>query len=1071
MSFEKYTRFFDGEPNGITVRPQNSASFNFSAKKKQDTVYRLFTVGETEQFYMWKDEPDGPLHYRSIADSLNSVNAVRDRFCLDFSSNKKESYVKRAYKKLLWPPVLSYLSMNPIAENWLLGISVTGENVEIAEDGFLRMRLDIRLSKDGVSRHSVSEKPDKTVILPFPCGTYAQTDLFENIVIPKNTANVCVFVEGKNYSGKIYVEKPTLSADGQNLLPTFDLPVPNGEKFQWTGQYLSKKELPEFSVKLNGETVFEGEIFERSHRHSEWEITLPSHLLKEENTIEYKLISSYLNPLPYTFYEVGIIEQPDSEISVISVSECAPSKGKARVLVRTNKDNLYVRFESLSPAICGENEYFFKEKGLHGLLLDCLEPAVNQKFRLTSENCTAEGTVKRIAVKQEDGVITGSGDAVYIPQTFEAMEEYVSWYVSSNVGDLLTVRPTYRWSGTKTLNKPLWRWFARLMDELDIKYVLMADGREVPGISSQPTNKEMAGKRYLGRQDHEHDGSQFYWGQHKISDITQEQTEDLCHFAWQEDPEHTRGAFSDSAYICKGETLYLSADYDRPLDNKLCRPLITKQLNATRTLGATRHTGPASVFKYLYEGGYTWLGAETMYSAMEPLLGFLRGFAKDKEIPTFGVHHAVQWSSTPLGAPEHIRRFRLALYVSYMLGTTDINTEEGFWHMEEYYEHHHRFGSTCNGHLAQQQDFFRYVSSHTRSGSFRTPYALLSGRDDGITFFVLGRSWGIADNYTVAERSWELIKSLYPQSDPCTNVYKHNCPTDKPVGYHSSTPYGNPDIIPVEGRQETLNGYNTLIFMGYNRMTPEDAEKICSSVKNGATLLCTRAHLTKTSDIKNIENGNLEFDMHALALSDGAPEFKNDTFNGKKVSVCANPVKCDEVLLYTDSGLPLLCRYRIGKGEVLLFSVKDYPYADAIREVYAKAVTDCARSACDGEYVWAETDDDTEFAVYSQKDGSSHVYFIAVDWYRAPKKIRRARLRIGKEIYPVEMNFGTLIKCVCNCDCAIWATSEDGEVLSVSSDKATVQGNGNVTFAVAKQGKISHIDIDFKSAPIQELKF
>lgn len=1071
MSFEKYTRFFDGESESVTVRPQGSATFNFSLSKKQNTVYRLFTVGETEQYYMWKDEPDGPLQYRLITDSLDSEHAVHDRFCLDFSSKSKVTYTKRAYKKIMWPPVLSYLAMNPIAENWTLGISVKGENVALGEGGFLRMRLDIRLDKEGVNRHSVSDVPDKTVILPFPCGTYEQTDIFENIVIPQNTAHVGVFIEGKNYSGNIYVEKPHLSADGQNLLPCFDEPVNDGEKFQWTGQYLSKKELPEFCVKLNGETVFEGEIFERSHRHSEWEIALPSNLLKSENTLEYKLVSDYHNPLPYTFYEAGIIEQPDSEISIIAVSECAPANGKARVLVRTKSDGTTLQFESLSPALGGEKEYFFKEKGLHGLLLDCLEPAQNQKFRITGNGCSVIGCVDRIVLKQEDGVITGSGDAVYIPQTFEAMEEYISWYISCKIGNFITLRPTYRWSGTKTLNKPLWRWFSRLMDELDIKYVLMADGREVPGISANPTNEELSGKGYLGRQDHERDNVQFYGGRSKITNITQEQIKDLCHFAYREDPDHTLGGYSNGGFVYKDETLYPAPGYDRPFDNMLCRQLVAKRFNEIRTLGATRHTGPATVFKYLYEGGYTWLGAETMYSTMEPLLGFLRGFAKDKQMNSFGVHNAVQWSSTPLGAPEHMRRFRLALYVSYILGTTDINTEEGFWHMEEYYEHHHRFGNTCKEHLAQQQDFFRYVSSHTRSGVFHTPYAFLSGRDDGITFFVRDRSWGITGNCTVAERSWELIKSVYPQSDPCTNVYKHNCPADRPVGYHSSTPYGNADIIPVEGRQETLNGYKSLIFLGYNRMTAEDAIKLKNSVENGARLLCTRAHLSKTSDIACVQNGNLEFDMHALTLSDGIPDFRDDTFNGKKVSVCTNPEKCDEVLLYTDSGIPLLCRYSVGKGEILLFSVKDYPCNEAIKEIYGNELIKCAKAACEDEQVWAESDDDTEFAVYNQDDGSKHVYFIAVDWYRAPEKIRCARLRMGSEIYQVQMPFGTLIKCVCSCNCALWATSEDGEVLSVSSDKALVQGTGKVTFKIAKNSKVTDVEVDFTSEPVQEIDF
>lgn len=247
------------------------------------------------------------------------------------------------------------------------------------------------------------------------------------------------------------------------------------------------------------------------------------------------------------------------------------------------------------------------------MLIDCTKPAFNQKFRLISGDCIVEGSISVIAEKQPDNVITGSGDAVYIYQNQECMEEYLSWYLSSHVGDLVTIRPVYRWSGTQVLDKPMWKWFVRLMNELEMKYVLMVDGREVPGLSAQPTNEELAGKGYLGRQNHERDGQQFYWGQRTITSLQQEQQEDLMHFAWQEDPDHTNYEESDAAYIYKGETLYKGSDRDLPLDNMLCREIVTKQLKAAITNGATRHTGPACVFKYMYEGGYTWLGAETMY--------------------------------------------------------------------------------------------------------------------------------------------------------------------------------------------------------------------------------------------------------------------------------------------------------------------------------------------------------------------------------------------------------------------------------------------------------------------------
>ena len=64
MSFEKYTQLYNGGERGITLRPHGKkAEFSFTLSPDYNKSYRLFTVGETEQFYMWKDEPDGPFMY------------------------------------------------------------------------------------------------------------------------------------------------------------------------------------------------------------------------------------------------------------------------------------------------------------------------------------------------------------------------------------------------------------------------------------------------------------------------------------------------------------------------------------------------------------------------------------------------------------------------------------------------------------------------------------------------------------------------------------------------------------------------------------------------------------------------------------------------------------------------------------------------------------------------------------------------------------------------------------------------------------------------------------------------
>ena len=74
--------------------------------------------------------------------------------------------------------------------------------------------------------------------------------------------------------------------------------------------------------------------------------------------------------------------------------------------------------------------------------------ATNAKFTLSCGDEKIECTVRSIIAKKPDGVKTGSGDMVYVEQTEEAVEEFFAWYVANNLGNLVTVRPTYRWSGS-----------------------------------------------------------------------------------------------------------------------------------------------------------------------------------------------------------------------------------------------------------------------------------------------------------------------------------------------------------------------------------------------------------------------------------------------------------------------------------------------------------------------------------------------------------------------------------------------------------------------------------------------
>lgn len=1074
MDFEQYRQLYIDRSEGTVLRPgKTGLRVSFAAEPQNDRQYRLFVTGDTGLFYQWKSEPESQMQYRTVCDALDTVHACGSRFCLDLSSDAPAGYDRRVYKKLMWPPNYSYLSLDPVPGDWQCGIRAKAEGLRFAPEGHLCMRLEIYLRHDGVSPHSVENEPDRTVLIDIPEGTWDWREFRESVSIPpEETAHVGVWLEGRGYSGRVYFEKPFLSTtDSRNVLPDFDMPVPGKEHYDWCAQNLSRKEWPEFSVSLNGRTVFEGAVFERCHLASEWEVALPGDLIREKNEVGIRLISGCHDPLPYTVREVGLLTQPDGVLTLVACSPAASLEEGGYLLIKTKYENASVTLASDDGAICG-GTYRFTEAGLHGLRFRCLSVRNHAAFTLSCAGASVRGEIPQIVERRADHVITGTGDMVYIPQRIEDMEEYLSWYLANGIGDMVTVRPVYRWCGTRALDPQAWRYFTRLMNELGFKYVHMLDGRELPGYAANPDEEMLRGEGFLGRQGHEQDGAAFYFGTICGSDsLMKEQYGDMLQRICREDPLHSNPWGVPANFIYRGDRICLYRDPEIKRDMREAMKCSVAQLSKS-TGRALRHTGPSVMFKYLSAAGYRWLGAETMYGTMEPLMAFLRGASLMNGTDSMGVHHAVQWSSSPHDSPDRIRRYRLALYVSYMQGATDINTEEGLWHLEAFYTHFSRFSGACREHLAQQRDFYRYVASHQRTGRFFTPVALLHGRYDG--WHGEGRKpWGWNDcEMTDAGNSWELLRVFYPNARPGRGASLHGSCPDHEVGFHTGMPLGNIDVLPAESEEALWEHYGALAFMGYHCAEEDDFARMTAYVRGGGELLLTRAHLSDTTDYYAVAAGRLhQADGHPYAFTDGSPAYTENHINGHALPVAVNIVRPQEVWKTTDEGTPLICVYHDGDGRVILFNTPLFPAAAAIRELYGTELTAMMRRQTDRLEIWTETEDDVGSAVYRQENGSSHIYFTAVDWFRSAEPLRTARLRIRSDRYTVSMPFGVMIKCVAKDGRAAWPHSENGEVLSLSASSVRVQGTGTVTFTLAAGGTERDVTVDFGCDSIRELTF
>lgn len=1066
MNYEKYIPVYRDFEQGTLLQPEKEgAEFSFALKREEGKAFKLYVAGETAQSYLKKCEPACTMQYHSISDALNTEHAVHNSFCLDFSQKTPEKYVKRCFHKFLWKPMLYYIPMSPVPAKWSIGINASAKNLRLEQGGYVRMRADVRLLKPGVERKSTHANADITYILDIPEGTYTDKCLSKEITVPENTASVSLFVEGKLYSGSLYAEAPLFGANGENLAPDFAPDTAGISDFNWRGQHFSRKEWPEFYITLNGEPVFSGEIFERCHRSSDWEIPLPDFAVRDGlNTLKISLTSSFRGALAYNINELAVLQVPASRFTVISHSQVAPVGGYAYALIRTREENVKITVTADS-AFSSEGEFFFEKAGLHGIRLNALAAATNVCFTVSDEVHEEKCAVEAVIYKGKDSVVTGTGDMVFIKQAEYDMTEYLSWYFANNIGNMITIRPTYRWSGTRHLNEAVMRDAARLFNELGVFYVHMADGRENPGLASCPPDSVLQGEYYLGRQAHERDGQAFYWSSEPLKPEG-EADFDMRLEIFREEPLLTQFP-ANAVGVFENGRVYQSRSVNVAHDAVLAHDYTIKLLGGI-SKASTRHTGPSYAFKYMLESGYKWVGAETMYSTIEILMAFLRGAAHLYGLDTFGVHHAVQWSTTPHEREDHYRRYRIALYSSYMLGATDINTEEGLYRMEESYERFGRHSECCKNHLIQQQDFYRYISRHTRTGRFYSSFAFIHGKYDGTNGFVGEKCWGWQNTpLTEAERSWDLLKLFYPDSRPNANIYcRGDFPTDKPLGFNSFASMGHTDVIPVEDHK-AFSDYKVLAFLGYNLYDEENSAALSDFVSNGGTLVLTRAHLSVSTDYEEVKSNRLKFEHGFFTFSDAKPQFGTDSYCGVSLDVCLNADE-GEVIQRTDSGAPLVIRYQRGKGAVILFNTPLYPANEAIRALYEEILKEEKLRVNEAEPLIVKEERSVEYAVYRQEDGAYHIYFLAIDWYNTSPEERRAVIMFDGGEYEIRFPFGRMVKCVYKNKRAVWADSEDGEILSVD-EKIRVQGTGKMNIYIAEKGKITKVPVDFSDYPVTEI--
>lgn len=1009
-----------------TLKTDESVEYNFNSStidfcKDDFNEYVFHFTGEVDINPLWRREADQPRLYRRIDESLVPNDA--GGFYLKAESND-EKIRQRAYYKI-------YNNELKNTGGYTFGIDVKTGQDTLIHDVYVRAEIFYLKS---VPANYCETVPDQICQLVISAGKNISESFSTPVDISKNIDFIMISICADSFSGNIWFSSPYLLDDcGENYVAPFSYCKPNLDNERWVGENFSKLEWPHFSVNLNGMEIFNDKLYDRIFRWPSFEVNIPKDLIQEgDNTLILRHVKAYDKQPDFLLKDVYIVKSK-TEYGVIAYQDIA-EKGLYSVLIRTKYPDTVVNSKSDSlevvPCTCSE---CFHEAGLNvvGFRVNNIKNG-NVNLAIEFDGNIFNVEIKRLVLRENDNIITGSGDSIFINHNYNSFSKYFMWYIYNNIGNLLTMRTSYRWSGNIVRQDSTWEKFELLCKKLEMHYSVMNDGREIIGCNANTEIIDTESPYFKGYQSHEADGAFYYWGYQNI-----ERYDDLYIDIFTKTMQKI-GMIPLTMPVKNGDASYRYFDPKYANNMKEATEYFIDNLRPMQK-HATRHTGPSVLFKYIFMAGMKWLGAELMYGSLEPVVGALRAASKANGQHSYGAHLAVQWSTTPHDEIYRYRRYFNSLYLCYMHGVDQINTEEGFWRLEEGYSDFERNSIACQEHRVIQSRFFRFIKTHTRRGQIHTPIGFVHGHYDGWTCFGRSQTWmreGDDWEYAAPENSWDLLDVFYPRAN-LDAIYVHNCPNE-PQGFFTGTPFGATDIVPIEATRNVLSEYKTLIFLGWNTADEEQIEKLYDFVEGGGTLLLGWPHLyTTTERIPALEHTS------DILLSDKVKNLLGiSALNGKKVlEVDEVKVLTGDVTFTTAKSLHEYdTRYEntlfvnnFGKGKVIFVNLFAYPAEKEASKIYRFLLNEIGKEQLmlEKEKGCLFTDQDVSSTIYDTEE-MRRIYFMNINWWSDDEPCDKAQFCWGEQSFDLIVKRDTInILTVAN-TLAVWTFDNETDVISIT---------------------------------------
>ena len=400
----------------------------------------------------------------------------------------------------------------------------------------------------------------------------------------------------------------------------------------------------------------------------------------------------------------------------------------------------------------------------------------------------------------------------------------------------------------------------------------------------------------------------------------------------------------------------------------------------------------------------------------------------------WGVHIAIQHACQPY-FENHLGIYHLSLLQPWMMGAKMIYEEDSLFDLfkEERQAWDDRL---TKGKRDMTRDFFKFAKTHPRHGSPVRRIAFVEGRyaapfngficdsdqrPDYPVWGLFGKNdplWG----HRQPEKCRQLLDVLMPGAS--TQPLRQDFTRRR--FFFSGTPFGDFDEVPAEASAEYLQRYALLLHLGWNTMLQEDYDKLTAFVEHGGTLLIglpefsrhvRRDFLEEMLDL-NLWNGGDLAELCGVRVQGPGPVFRGawNCAGRERLASLAPKLSgipsrspeedgpcrlarlqlagAEQFIWDAATGLPLVTRFRKGKGEVYLVTAYAYPGHEMLREVVSTLMVQlCSRSLPanfvvdpSGEVFWNE---------WRESDSVHRLMLLNTDW-TVPGNRKAVQVRCGE---------------------------------------------------------------------------